>query len=251
MSMWNKLFTLLRGGAHDAGAAVVDANALRILDQEIRDADSALAKARDDLATLVARRRILEKELQSFREQAQRYEGSARAAMAKGDQDLAREVAQRIADLEGEVALKEPQVAEMRAAEARMHEVIASTQQKVEGLRREIDVVKVNESVQRAQASVASRGAGAGAALGSAADSLKRIKEKQAIRDEQFKASAELEDRRTGADLDAKLRNAGILPGQASADSVLARLSAPAQEPMQLEAPRLQIEAPVERKDEA
>jgi len=244
MTMWSKLFALVRGTAHEAGGAVVDANALRILDQEIRDADAALGKARDDLATLVARRRVLEKEVQSFRDQAARYEGSARAALAKGDETLAREVAQRIADLEQDVTLKEPQLAEMRAAEDKMHQIIAATQQKVEGLRREIDVVKVNESVQRAQASVVAGGAGATAALGSAADSLKRIKERQAIRDERFKASAELEDRRTGADLDAKLRNAGILPGQSSADDVLARLSAPKEAPLQIEAPALRIPAP-------
>jgi len=105
-------------------------------------------------------------------------------------------------------------------------------------------VVKVNESVQRAQASVVAGGSGATAALGSAADSLKRIKERQAIRDEKFKASAELEDRRTGADLDAKLRNAGLLPGQSSADDVLARLSAPKEAPLQIEAPALRIPAP-------
>jgi phage shock protein A len=243
MSMWSKLITLLRGGAYDAGAAVVDANALRILDQEIRDADNALNRARDDLATLVARRRMLEKDLGNLQDQAKRYETSARAALAKGDQDLAREVAQRIADLEMEASQKTPQLAEMKVAEEKMHKTIATTQQRVENLRREIDVVKVNESVQRAQAAVAARGTGAQASLGSAADSLKRIKEKQAVNDERFKAAAELEDMRTGADLDAKLRNAGILPGAASADDVLARLSAPAEEPLQLEAPALQIEA--------
>jgi phage shock protein A len=100
----------------------------------------------------------------------------------------------------------------------------------------------VNDSVQRAQAAVASRGAGAQAALGSAADSLKRIKERQAIQDERFKAAAELEDRRTGADLDAKLQAAGILPGHASASDVLARLKAPKEEPILLEAPMLRIE---------
>ncbi|CAN7625432.1 PspA/IM30 family protein [Phenylobacterium sp. LjRoot225] len=248
MSIFTKLFTLLRGGAHEAGAAVVDANALRILDQEIRDADNALGRARDDLATLVARRRMVEKELQSLTDQSVRYESSARAALTKGDEALAREVAQRISELETEIGLKTPQLGEMRSAEERMHQTIATTQQRVENLRREIDVVKVNDSVQRAQAAVASRGAGATAVLGSAADSLKRIKERQAIQDEKFKASAELEDRRTGADLDAKLQAAGILPGHTSADDILARLKAPAAAPMQLEAPRLQIEAqPVER----
>ncbi|MBO9557700.1 MAG: PspA/IM30 family protein [Caulobacter sp.] len=227
MSIWNKLFTLGRAGAHEATAAVVDANALRILDQEIRDADAAQGKARDDLATLVARRRILEKEVAGFRDQVAKYEGSARAAVQKGDMDLARQVAQRIADLEQDISLKEPQVADMRAAEDQLHQAITATDRRIETLRREVEVVKVNESVQKAQAAVTARGAGAGAALGSAADSLARIKERQAIRGEKIKAAGELEDRRTGADLDEKLRLAGILPGQSSADDVLARLTAP------------------------
>ncbi|MFZ3008406.1 MAG: PspA/IM30 family protein [Phenylobacterium sp.] len=234
MTIWRKLFTLGRAGAHDAAAGVVDANAIKILDQEIRDADTAQGKARDDMATLVARRRILEKEVVSFREQAIKYENSARAAVAKGDMDLARQVAQRIADLEQQVAQKEPQIADMRGAEEQLHTAIAATDRRIETLRREVEVVKVNESVQRAQASVAARGAGAGSSLGSAADSLARIKERQAIRGERIKAAGELEDMRTGADLDEKLRLAGIGPGQSSADDVLARLSAPA--------PVLQIE---------
>ncbi|MBU1377302.1 MAG: PspA/IM30 family protein [Alphaproteobacteria bacterium] len=255
MSIFTKLITLFRGTAHEAGAAVVDANALRILDQEIRDADNALGRARDDLATLVAKRRMLEKELQGLSDQSGRYESSARAALAKGDEALAMEVATRISELESEVGLKTPQLADMRSAEERMHQTIATTQQRVENLRREIDVVKVNDSVQRAQAAVASQGAGASARLGSAADSLKRIKERQAIADEKFKAAGELEDRRTGADLDAKLKAAGILPGHSSANDVLARLKAPKEDPMpQLEAPRLQIEAqpvPVKRGEES
>ncbi|RZI38751.1 PspA/IM30 family protein, partial [Herbaspirillum sp. HC18] len=41
MSMWSKLSALFRGSVHDGAQTVVDANALRILDQEIRDADAA------------------------------------------------------------------------------------------------------------------------------------------------------------------------------------------------------------------
>lgn len=227
MAIWSKIFTLGRAGAHEAGAAVVDANALRILDQEIRDADKAQGKARDDLAGLVARRRILETEVESFRAQAAKYEASARIAVEKGNMDLARQVAQRIADLEQDIALKSPQVEDMRAAEEQIHTAVAQTDRKIEQLRREVEVVKVNESVQKAQATVASGSIGAGNKLSSAADSLARIRERQAIRGERIKAAGELEDRRTGADLDEKLRQAGILPGQSSADDVLARLTAP------------------------
>ncbi|KSB90715.1 phage shock protein A [Caulobacter vibrioides] len=234
MSIWRKLFTLGRAGAHEATSAVVDANAIRILDQEIRDADAAQAKARDNLATLVARRRIQENDVKSLREQVTKYENSARAAVTKGDMDLARQVAQRIADIESEVSLKEPQIGSMREAEDQLHQAIAATDRRIDTLKREVEVVKVNESVQKAQEAVTARGAGAGASLGSAADSLARIKERQMVRGEKIKAAGELEDRRTGADLDEKLRVAGILPGQSSADDILARL-APQPAPLQIE----------------
>lgn len=228
MAIWSKLFTLGRAGAHDATSAVIDANALRILDQELRDADKAQGKARDDLAGLVARRRILENEIESLRTQSAKYESSARAAMAKDNIDLAREVAQRVADLERDIALKAPQAAGMRSAEEQLHATIDATDRKIDQLRREVEVVRVNESVQKAQASVAANGSGAGNSLGSAADSLARIRERQLIRGEQMRAAGELEDHRTGADLDEKLRLAGLTPGQSSADDVLARLAAPA-----------------------
>lgn len=226
MSMLAKLSALFRGTAHEAGQAVVDANALKILDQEIRDADNAQGKARDDLAGLVARRRMAENEIKSFGDQIAKYESSARAALAQGKTDLAREVAQRIAELETEIGTRGPLIENMKEAEARLRTAIAATDQKIETLRREIDIVKVNDSVQKAQTSVALQSAGAHSRIGSAADSLQRIKQRQAVQEERLRAGQELEDKRTGADLDAKLKEAGILPGHASADDVLARLTA-------------------------
>lgn len=226
MSMLAKLSALFRGTAREAGQAVVDANALKILDQEIRDADTAQGKARDDLAGLVARRRMAENELKSFGEQIAKYESSVRAAMAQGKTDLAREVAGRIAELETEIGTRGPMIEGMKEAEARLRTAISTTDQKIETLRREIDIVKVNDSVQKAQTSVALQSQGAHSRIGSAADSLQRIKQRQAVQEERLRVGQELEDKRSGADLDAKLREAGILPGHASADDVLARLTA-------------------------
>jgi phage shock protein A len=248
MSMLRKLSALFRGTAHDAAQGVVDANALKILDQEIRDADNAQGKARDDLAGLVARRRMAENELASFRDQIGKYESSARTALGQGKTDLAREVASRIAELEGEIATRGPMIEDMKAAEARLRTAIATTDQKIETLRREIDIVKVNESVQRAQTSVALNSAGAQSRIGSAADSLQRIKQRQAVQEEKLRANQELEDKRTGADLDAKLREAGILPGHSSADDVLARLT---QQEVTIVTPRIGQSVPTADKDPA
>ena len=59
MSLWSKIFTLFRGTATAVGQAVVDANAIRILDQEIRDASAALVRSREDLTKIMAQRRLV------------------------------------------------------------------------------------------------------------------------------------------------------------------------------------------------
>jgi phage shock protein A len=246
MSMLSKLSALFRGTAHEAGQSVVDANALKILDQEIRDADTAQGKARDDLAGLVARRRMAENEMKSFGEQIGKYESSARSALGQGKTDLAREVAGRIAELETEIGTRGPLIDGMKAAEARLRTAIASTDHKIETLRREIDIVKVNESVQRAQTSVALQSAGAHSRIGSAADSLQRIKQRQAVQEERLRVGQEFEDKRTGADLDAKLKEAGILPGHASADDVLARLT---QQDVTVVTPRIGTSVPADKQE--
>jgi len=244
MSMLAKLSALFRGTAHEAGQAVVDSNALKILDQEIRDADNNQGKARDDLAGLVARRRMAENEMKSFGEQIGKYESSVRSAMAQGKTDLAREVAGRIAELETEIGTRGPLIENMKEAEARLRTAISTTDQKIETLRREIDIVKVNDSVQKAQTSVALQSAGAHSKIGSAADSLQRIKQRQAVQEERLRVGQEFEDKRTGADLDAKLRDAGILPGHASADDVLARLTA---QEVKVVTPLIEQSVPVEK----
>ena len=65
---------------------------------------------------------------------------------------------------------KRPQVEEMRTAEDRMRGIIKSGDGKIESLRREVDVVRANESVQQAQAQIAANTSGASSQLGSAAD---------------------------------------------------------------------------------
>ena len=54
MSIWKKIITAVRGGASEVGEAIVDANAIRILEQEMRDADKAVLQGQlKDLQALM------------------------------------------------------------------------------------------------------------------------------------------------------------------------------------------------------
>ncbi len=45
MSVWKKLVTAVKGGATEAAQSVVDSQAIRILEQEIREAKEELRKS--------------------------------------------------------------------------------------------------------------------------------------------------------------------------------------------------------------
>ena len=47
MGIFSKIITAIRGGATEVGEAIVDSQAMRILDQEIRDAGEDLRLAKD------------------------------------------------------------------------------------------------------------------------------------------------------------------------------------------------------------
>ena len=205
---------------------VVDSNALKILDQEIRDADTAPGQG-------PRRPRRSGGPSPHGRERDDIVPGSDRQIRNPRPAPLsvrARPISPAKSPAASpswnpRSARASPLIDNMKQAEARLRTAIASTDQKIETLRREIDIVKVNESVQRAQTSVALQSAGAHSRIGSAADSLQRIKQRQAVQEERLRVGQEFEDKRTGADLDAKLKEAGILPGHSSADDVLARLT--------------------------
>ena len=139
---------------------------------------------------------------------------------------LAQELADRIAILEGELARERRSLSELTSKEVQLRESVMQIRQKIQAMRREIDTVKVTESVQKAQAAIVSHGAGAVSTLSNAAASLQRLKEKQAGRAAEFEAANKLEQIQSGSDLDRRLADAGLLEGPGSGASILARVKA-------------------------
>lgn len=68
MSIFSKLITLLRGTAHETGQKAVDANALRILDQEMRDAGAQLTRSREELTKLMAQSKLAQQKIDARRQ---------------------------------------------------------------------------------------------------------------------------------------------------------------------------------------
>ncbi|MEO0792392.1 MAG: PspA/IM30 family protein [Pseudomonadota bacterium] len=235
MSVWMKLVTAVRGGANEAAEAVVDNQALRILDQEIRDAETALKRARGDLAGLMANAKRMEKRVADLNEKSERDMASARSAMQAGRQDLAEQLAQRISTARAELERDNADLHRMRAQQSAMTQTVQQTEQRIATMKREVESVKATESLQKAQSAIAASQSGVNSRLGSAMDSLERIKNRQEQTAARIEAGDELAALESGSDLDRQLREAGIGGQMSSTDSILAEIMG-GREPLKLEA---------------
>lgn len=225
MGVWGKLFTALKGGANEAAEAVVDNQALRILDQEIREAKDGIRKSDEALVSIVAKRKLSEQKVSAFESSVVEYENHARAAMDKGQQELALECAQKVAELRNECSAEQTYLDEFKKSEQVMRTNISQAKTKLRQLEQQVDVVKANDAVQKAQSAVSNANVGANAKMHTAVESLERIKKRQAERSAELEAAAEMAEESSGHGLDKKLAEAGITSGgQASAQDELQRI---------------------------
>ncbi|MES9903974.1 MAG: PspA/IM30 family protein [Sedimenticola sp.] len=224
MNVWAKMLTALRGGANEAGEAIIDSQALRILDQEVRDASEELKQSRNGLAAIMAHQKLSEEKGSKLKSQVKEYEEYALKALDKGDENLAQEVAEKIAHIENQLQLETESGIGYAQSSIMLRLAIQQAEGNIKRLKQQVDTVKATESVQRAQQAVAERHSGSNTKLRTAMDSLERIKEKQALKGAQMTAAAELAEESSESTLQTKLEEAGITAKSSSADDILARL---------------------------
>lgn len=229
MSIFSKLLTLFRGTAHEVGQKAVDANALRILDQEVRDAGAELTRSREELTKLMAQSKLAQQKIEARNGKMAEYVRYIEGALAKGDEALAHDVAAKLAALETEDKADQATKVQLDQSIVSLKAAIHKAEGQLRGMRQQIDTVKATDAVQRAQATIAARHAGANSRMGSALESLDRIKARQAETSARIESAEELESSSGDGDLNKRLAAAGLLAGDSDAASVLARFKKPLQ----------------------
>lgn len=224
MSILNKIWTALRGGAREIGEAVVDANGVRIFEQEIRDAEDNIANANRQITEIMAHQIQAERQVSALNEDIGRHEGFATKALEQQNEPLALDVAQKIADLEIERDQHQASATRLASQVAQLREHIKNAERMLVDYRRELAIVATTESVQKATEQVVENVAINHSAMNSARQSLERIKKRQEMKQDQMTAGDILAKEATASTLDAKLEAAGIKPPHANAAAVLERI---------------------------
>ena len=227
MSIFGKIMSAIKGGAREVGESIVDANAIRILEQEIVEAEQNMQKAKRDLTEVMAKQMQEAREVGRLKKEVTDHEGYASQALDKGDEALALEVAQKISTLELELQEHQQAHTTFENHAKRLKELVRKSEAIIRDHKRQLTMVKTTESVQKATASITDSFSSTQSKVNSAQESLKRIKQRQQDYDDKLKASEDLQAELTGEPLEMKLKQAGITASaEQSSQAILDRIKA-------------------------
>jgi phage shock protein A len=227
MGILQKIFTAIRGGAREVGETIVDANAIRIFEQEIADASNALNRAKGSLTEVMAKEMQTKRKIDALNKNIAEHEGYAGEALNKGNEELALEIANKIGEFENERNEQTAILSTFQGSVTALKQQIKDAEKSIKENQRQLIMVKTTDSVQKATMAVNDSLVNNNSTMNSAKESLERIKQRQQDTQDQLAASKVLHEQDTGADLKAKMESAGIgSSSKAKSDDILARIRA-------------------------
>jgi phage shock protein A len=227
--MLKTLTTLIRGAAAEADDAVFDANATRILAQQLRDAASALEHSKRELACAMAHRDSEKRAVEALDKRKWELERAAVDALNGNRDDLATEVATIIAAIDDERRDRAEAMTRFDIDIARLRQMTDDGRRRLGDLRRGLELARAQEALRRAGANGRRALSTGNGALREAESTLAKIKETNQKCHDEHRALEDLENVQSGKDLDTRLSEAGFGPNQKTkANDVLARLKATA-----------------------
>jgi phage shock protein A len=189
-----------------------------------------LTKVRQALVTVAASRKQIELQEQQLQHSADHLQDQAKAALAVGKEDLAREALQRKAAAQGQIDGMEAQHQQLAEEQEKLEQTLAALQQRVNQFRTQKETLKAQYTAASAEASVNESVAGISSTLGDSGAALQRAQDKIATKQaragalDELLQSGVLED--VGGDTDDIQRELDEAGASADVDRELAALKA-------------------------
>lgn len=225
--MFKTVFTLFRGSVAAVEEELEDRSALLILDQQMRDAGAAVERSKRSLALAIAGDQQEGRRLEATNARIADLEVRATAALDGGREDLAREAAQAIANLEADRDAAMTARTLFASEISRMKTQVANAEARIIELDRGRRIARAAEAVRALRKGGIEAARPYESTLPEAENTLRRLRERQIEAQAASDALTEL-DAATGPLATAeKLAAQGFGPRlKSTADDVLARLNA-------------------------
>ncbi|MGY4567597.1 PspA/IM30 family protein [Bradyrhizobium pachyrhizi] len=225
--MFKTVFTLFRGTVAVAEEELQDRTALVILDQQMRDAAAAVDRSKRTLALAIAGDQQEGRRLDATNARIADLEQRASAALEGGREDLAREAAQAIANLEAERDAAMTARALFASEITRLKRHVGNAEARIAELDRGRRLARASEAVRSLRRSGIEAARPYESTLPEAEATLKRLRERQMEIQAADEALIEIDAAAGPLATAEKLAEQGFGPRMKStADDVLARLKA-------------------------
>ena len=137
-----------------------------------------LTKVRQALVTVAASRKQIELQEQQLQHSVDHLQEQAKAALALGKEDLAREALQRKAAAQAQIDGMESQRQQLNEQEEKLEQTLAALQERVNQFRTQKETLKAQYTAASAEASVDESIAGISSTLGDSGAALQRAQDK-------------------------------------------------------------------------
>jgi len=225
--MFKTVFTLFRGGMAAAEEELEDRTAFLILDQQLRDASAAVDRSKRTLALAIASDQQEGRRLETTNARIADLEVRASAALDGGREDLAREAAQAIANLEADRDAALTARALFSSEITRLKRHVANAEARITELDRGRRIARASEAVRSLRRSGIEAARPYESTLPEAEATLKRLRERQMETQAADEALIEIDAASGPLATAEKLAEQGFGPRiKSTADDVLARLKA-------------------------
>jgi phage shock protein A len=225
--MLKKLWTILMGLFRKSGEAVIDKNFQTLIDQQIHNANDAIANSKTELVNIKAKMKIEQRKDDELTTKIQEYSSNIEQLLAKtGDQraqETAMKVAQKIAELETNQADIKAVINRYDTTITKIGADIAKSETAIKDLERRRDTASANESLIKTTSQISSINSGRDSEVNQALDSLARKEKQQAEQLARFDAAEEYAEETSGDSLDRELQALNVKAGGSTAESVLER----------------------------
>jgi phage shock protein A len=151
-----------------------------------------ITQVKRGLVQVAASRKQIELQEQQFQHTVDHLQDQAKAALAVGKEDLAREALSRKAAAQGEIDSMEPQHQQLSEQEAKLEQTLNALQQRVNEFRTKKEVLKAQYTAAQAMSSINESVAGISGTLGDSGATLQRAMDKIAVTQARADATDEL-----------------------------------------------------------
>ena len=228
MSLFQRAHDIVAAKANKALDAAENPN--EMLDYSYEQMLDHITQVRRALVDITASKKQLELQEQQLQHSVDHLNDQAKAALAQGREDLAREALSRKATAQQQIDEMEPQHQQLNDEEQKMEQTLSTLQQRVNDFRSKKEVMKAQYTAASAMTSVNEEAAGisksfsdSGAALQRAQDKIANMQARAAATDELLQSGV-LED--VGGDTDDIQRELDQASANADVDKELAALKA-------------------------